>query len=91
MVMDILCLILNQTQDILQFFPVILRIFDNEMIPVIEQMFKTKQPVEYIIGMRMMKCSIMIINNLGIGVNLLQHILVETDNFIAKSKDGNNI
>ena len=32
----------------------------------------------------------MIINNLGIGVNLLQHVLQETDGFIVKHKDGSS-
>jgi hypothetical protein len=35
-----------------------------------------------------MKCSIMIMNNLGIGINLLSHILTETDGLVIKSRDG---
>jgi dihydrodipicolinate reductase len=50
-------------------------------------MFKNKQS-EYIIGMRLMKCAVLIINNLGIGVNLLQHIISEADSIIGKTKDG---
>lgn len=38
--------------------------------------------------MRLMKCSILIINNLGIGVNLFTHILSETDNFLSSNKGG---
>lgn len=49
----------------------VLKIFDNEVIPVLEAMSKSKQPPEYCIGMRLMKCTILIINNLAIGVNLL--------------------
>ena len=51
-------------------------------------MFKSKQPLEYIVGMRMMKCSILIINYLGIGVNLFSHILSETDNFLSGAKQS---
>ncbi len=50
-------------------------------------MFKSKQ-IEYIIGMRLMKLSILIINNLGIGINLLNFVLQETDGFLTKNKDG---
>ena len=53
-------------------------------------MFKNKQS-EYIIGMRLMKCSIMIINNLGVGVNLLHYILLEAEGIMGKSKDGNPV
>ena len=88
MVMDIVSLILNQTQDVLQFFPVALRIYDNELIPVLEQAFKSKQVLEYALGMRLMKCSIMIINNLGIGVNLFSNILQEAD--LSQSSKSKN-
>jgi hypothetical protein len=36
-----------------------------------------------------MKCSIVIINNLGIGINLLTFILHEVEGFLGKAKDGN--
>mmetsp|Transcript_30487 Transcript_30487/g.29873 ORF Transcript_30487/g.29873 Transcript_30487/m.29873 type:complete len:117 (-) Transcript_30487:3609-3959(-) len=90
MLMDLISLILSQTQDTLSFFPIILKIFDNEVILFFEQMFKVKQS-EYIIGMRLMKCAVMIINNLGIGINLLQHVIAEADGINAKGKDGNLI
>lgn len=92
MIMDIICLILNQTNDILQFFPQVLRIFENELIPVLEIMFKNKQmQQEYIVGMRLMKTTIRIINNLGIGVNLFIHILSEADlQSGGKNKGGEN-
>lgn len=35
-----------------------------------------------------MKCSILVINFLGIGVNLFTHILSETDNFLISNKFG---
>lgn len=38
--------------------------------------------------MRLMKCSILVINFLGIGVNLFTHILSETDNFLISNKFG---
>ena len=88
MAMDMICLALAQTQDVLHFFPTVLKIFDTEVVPVLEQMFKQKQ-TEYIIGMRLMKLAVMVINNLGIGVNLLTYLLQETDGFVSKGKDGN--
>lgn len=91
MVMDILCLILNQTSDILQFFPVVLRIFDNEVIPVLEVMYKSKPAPDYCIGLRLMKSTILIINNLGIGVNLFSHILCETDFHATGKNKGQEI
>jgi len=42
--------------------------------------------MEYIIGMRLMKLSILVINHLGIGVNLFTYILAETDNFLSSNK-----
>ena len=38
--------------------------------------------------MRLMKCSILVMNNLNIGLNLLQYILNETDSILVKGKDG---
>lgn len=35
-----------------------------------------------------MKLTILIINNLGIGINLLNYILQETDNIFVRNKDG---
>jgi len=69
------------------FFPQLLKVFDQEIVPVFELMFKAK-PTEYIIGMRLMKCSILVMNNLGIGINLLNYILLETDGIVAKGKEG---
>lgn len=50
-------------------------------------MYKQKQ-TEYIVGMRIMKLSIMVINNLAIGINLLSYIIQETDGFLVRTKDG---
>ena len=50
-------------------------------------MIKAKNQ-EYIISMRLMKSSILIMNNMGIGINLLQYILNETDSIVGKGKDG---
>ena len=41
--------------------------------------------MDYHIGVRLMKLSILIINNLGIGVNLMNLILFETEAVLAKS------
>ena len=54
-------------------------------------MFKShskQNPLDYAIGVRLMKLSILIINNLGIGLNLLSFILQETDSIFARAKDG---
>lgn len=40
--------------------------------------------IDYHIGVRMMKLSILIINNLGIGVNLMNLILSETEAIFTK-------
>ena len=40
--------------------------------------------LDYHIGVRMMKLSILIINNLGIGVNLMNLILSETEGIFTK-------
>jgi hypothetical protein len=66
-------------------------VFDQEVVPTLEQIFKssTKQnPLDYTIGVRLMKLTILIINNLGIGINLLTYILQETENIFVRTKDG---
>ena len=40
------------------------------------------------IGVRLMKLTILIINNLGIGINLLTFILQDTDGIFVRGKDG---
>ena len=35
-----------------------------------------------------MKCAILIINNLGVGLNLLRPILADAETFTSRSKDG---
>ena len=91
-ILDILCLSLSQTQDLFSYFPTsILRVFDHEVVPILELLFKsgTKQnPLDYVIGVRLMKLTILIINNLGIGINLLSFILQETDGIAVRAKDG---
>lgn len=59
-------------------------------MPTLELLYKSKNN-EYIIGMRLMRCSIMIMNTLGIGINLLNYILNETDGLIGRAKDGSII
>ena len=50
-ILDILCLALQVTGDLFSYFPAtILRIFDNEFVPVLEVMFKSTtkhNPMEY--------------------------------------------
>jgi hypothetical protein len=64
-----------------------MRIFETEIIPVLQMMTQSQvktSHLEYHIGVRMMKLSILIINNLGIGVNLMNLILSETEGIFNK-------
>jgi hypothetical protein len=64
-----------------------MRIFENEIIPVLQMMTQSQAKsshLDYHIGVRMMKLSILIINNLGIGVNLMNLILSETEGIFSK-------
>ena len=57
-------------------------------------MFKSavkQSPLEYQIGVRLIKLSVLIINNLGIGINLLGFILQETENLVVRAKDGTQV
>ncbi len=45
-------------------------------------------PIDYQIGIRMIKLTVLTINNLGIGFNLLNYILQETEGIFIKFKDG---
>jgi hypothetical protein len=92
-ILELLCVTLSQTGDLISFFPTtILRIFDIDIVPVLEVMFKgqTKSSqLDYSIGVRLMKLTMLIINNLAIGVNLLGYILQEADGLFTRSpKDG---
>ena len=63
-------------------------------MPTLEQIFKSaskQNPIDYTIGVRLMKLTILIINNLGIGINLLTYILQETDNIFLRTKDGTQL
>lgn len=40
------------------------------------------------IGMRLMKCATLIINNLGVSLNLLRPILADAEAFTSRSRDG---
>ena len=83
-----MCLSLSQTQDLFSFFPnTLMRIFENEIIPVLQMMTQNQgknSHLDYHIGVRMMKLSILIINNLGIGVNLINLVLSEAEGIFAK-------
>ena len=39
-------------------------------------------------GVRQMKCAILIINNLGIGLNLLRPLLADAESLLSKNKDN---
>ena len=41
------------------------------------------------IGVRLMKCAILIINNLGVGLNLLRPILADAESFTQRHREGN--
>lgn len=38
--------------------------------------------------MRLMKCAILIVNNLGCGFNLLRSLIADSDSFVTQAKDG---
>lgn len=48
----------------------------------------TAKSVNSLIGLRQMKCAIFIIQNLQVGINMLQHIVAEADTLAVKQKDG---
>jgi hypothetical protein len=69
-----------------------MRIFENEIVPVLQMMSQSSSKgnqMDYQIGVRLMKLIILIINNLGIGVNLMNLILSEAEAVLAgkSSKD----
>jgi len=87
MVMDLIALVLQSTKDHLCFFTPFMRIFETELVPVLESMFKAKSQ-EHIVGMRLMKCSIMIMNQLCTGLHMLHYVLADADTLVQKCKDG---
>ena len=51
-------------------------------------MMLNNKKLESAVGMRQMKCTILMVNNLGIGIGLLQSILADTDSLSTRQKDG---
>lgn len=61
------------------------------MAPTIEPLLDHKSASsgsQSAFGMRLMKCATLIINNLGVGVNLLRTILSDAEAFTHTSRDG---
>ena len=86
-VLDLINLCLTVTNEVFRFMPDILGIFELQIVPTIEPLLHSKQ-TNSVIGMRQMKCAILIINNLGVGLNLLRPILADAENFTSRAKDG---
>jgi hypothetical protein len=59
-------------------FPEIISLFELYIVPTLDNMMQNKQ-VSSLIGLRQMKCAIFIIQNVGRGINLLNHILGEAE------------
>ena len=77
------------TNEIFRFFPEILSIFELQIAVTIEPLLEHKNSSQSGIGMRLMKCATLIVNNLQVGVNLLRSILTDAEAFTQTSKDGN--
>ena len=87
-VLDALNYCLTSTHELIRFFPELLSIFELQLCPTIEPMLVSKQLGHSALGMRLMKCAILIVNNLGCGFNLLRSIIADTDSFVTQNKDG---
>lgn len=62
-------------------------LFDTDIIPVIESLLKQK-PMEYALQVRLLKMTVLLINNLGVGLHLLPFILQETDGIFTRTREG---
>lgn len=62
-------------------------LFDSEIIPVVESLLKQK-PTDYTLSVRLLKLTVLLINNLGVGLHLLVHILQETDGIFTRTREG---
>ena len=69
------------TNETFRFCPDIISIFELQIVPTIEPLLSQKSSPQSSIGMRLMKCSTLIINNLGVGLNLLRTILADAESF----------
>ena len=86
-VLDLINLCLTMTNEVFRFFPEINSIFELQIAPTIEPLLHQKTP-QSSLGMRLMKCATLIINNLGCSLNLLRTILTDADSFTSRSRDG---
>ena len=66
-VLDLINLCLTMTNELFRFFPEILSILELQIAPTIEPLLQQKLP-QSSIGMRLMKCATLIINNLGVSI-----------------------
>ena len=81
------------TNEVFRFLPEILAIFELQIAPTIEPLLEQKisgasGSYQSAFGMRLMKCATLIINNLGIGINLLRTILNDAEAFTNTNRDG---
>ena len=66
--LDIVCLVLNQTRSLFVYFPKIGKIFENQIMPTLNQMVKDVQlngGIEATQGIRVIKSVIAVIDNLS--------------------------
>lgn len=75
------------SNEVFRFFPELTVIFELQISPTIEPML-TQKNVPSTIGMRLMKCATLIINNLGVSLNLLRSILADAEAFTSRARDG---
>ena len=92
-VLDLINLCLTMTNEVFRFLPEILAIFEIQIAPTIEPLLEQKisgasGSYQTAFGMRLMKCATLIINNLGIGISLLQSILNDAETFTNTNRDG---
>ena len=67
--LDLICLVFDQDQHPLIFFPRIGKLFENQIIPTLNNMIRNieVQPnYEYMVGIRVIKCITIVIDNLCI-------------------------
>ena len=82
-VLDLINLCLSVTNEVFRYMPDIQSIFELQLAPTLEPLLISKQ-VNSGFGMRLMKCATLIINNIGVGLNLLRPILVDAEGFTVR-------
>ena len=86
-VLDLINLCLTMTNELFRFFPEVLSILELQIAPTIEPLLQQKA-AQSGIGMRLMKCATLFINNLGVSLNLLRPILADAEAFTSRHRDG---